>query len=233
MTVIRRSTAALMVGIALALAAPASTAGDDPLLRVVNRDLRFAAHQLRRTLAEVPAGAYPQETGPGGRWTTSGPGRWTSGFLAGSLWLMYQATGDPAWSKAAGARQAGLADERSNRSTHDLGFMIFESFGKGYRLTGADSYRRITVAAARSLATRYSRVVRAIRSWRNPAGASRSDFRVVIDNMMNLDLLFWASDHGGGARPASKALNHPPRTASADVRPDGSTHHLTVHNART
>ena len=103
----------------------------------------------------------------------------------------------------------------------------------GYRLTGADSYRRITVAAARSLATRYSRVVRAIRSWRNPAGASRSDFRVVIDNMMNLDLLFWAADHGGRPGLARKALHHALRTASANVRADGSTYHLIVYNART
>ena len=229
-----RWLAGLTVTVTLALAAPGSTEpANDPLLPVVNRDLRFAAHQLGRTLREVPLTAYPQETRPDGRWNASGPGRWTSGFLAGSLWLMYQATGDPAWSKAAGARQAGLADERSNRSTHDLGFMIFNSFGKGYRLTGADSYRRITVAAARSLATRYSRVVRAIRSWRNPAGASRSDFRVVIDNMMNLDLLFWAADHGGRPGLASKALHHALRTASANVRPDGSTYHLIVYNART
>src|SRR5438270_6195467 len=140
-----RWLAGLTVTVTLALAAPGSTEpANDPLLPVVNRDLRFAAHQLGRTLREVPLTAYPQETRPDGRWNTSGPGRWTSGFLAGSLWLMYQATGDPAWSKAAGARQAGLAAERSNRSTHDLGFMIFDSFGKGYRLTGADSYRRIT-----------------------------------------------------------------------------------------
>jgi len=233
MTVIRRSTAALTVGIALALAAPASTAGDDPLLRVVNRDLRFAAHQLRRTLAEVPAGAYPQETGPGGRWTTSGPGRWTSGFLAGSLWLMYQATGDAAWSSAAGARQAGLAPQRLNRSTQDLGFMIFNSFGKGYRLTGADSYRKVVIRAARSLATRYKRSVRAIRSWNNPSGAPRSDFRVVIDSTMNLDLLFWASQHGGGHRLASKARHHARRTADVQVRPNGSTYHLVIYNGRT
>jgi unsaturated chondroitin disaccharide hydrolase len=233
MTVGRGSTAAVTVAIVLALAAPASTAGDDPLLRVVNRDLHFARQQLTRTLAEVQAGVYPQETGPGGRWTTSGPGRWTSGFLAGSLWLMYQASGNPAWSKAAAARQAGLATQQSNRSTQDLGFMIFNSFGKGYRLTGADSYRKVVIRAARSLATRYRRSVHAIRSWKNPAGAPRSDFRVVIDSVMNLDLLFWASQHGGGHRLTSKARHHARRTAEVHVRPDGSTFHLVIYNGHT
>ncbi|TMK64364.1 MAG: hypothetical protein E6G53_08780 [Actinobacteria bacterium] len=233
MTAARRSTAVLVVALALALAAPASTAGDDPLLGMVNRDLHFARQQLRRTLVEVPAGAYPQETGPDGRWTTTGPGRWTSGFLAGSLWLMYQASGDPSWSRAAGARQAGLAGEQSNRSTHDLGFILFDSFGKGYRLTAADSYRRVVLGAARSVASRYRRSVRAIRSWNNPPRTPRSDFRVVIDSLMNLDLLFWASQHGGGHRLASKARKHALRTARVQVRPNGSTYHLVIYNGRT
>jgi hypothetical protein len=229
----RRSTAALTVAVALVLAAPASTAADDPLLRVVNRDLHFARAQLGRTLAEVPAGAYPQETGPDGRWTLSGAGRWTSGFLSGCLWLMYQATGDPVWSRAAGERQAGLAAEQSDRSTQDLGFMLFDSFGKGYRLTGADSYRTVVVNAARAVASRYRRSVRAIRSWNNPKGAPRSDFRVVVDSMMNLDLLFWASQHGGGNGLAVKALEHALRTARENVRPDGSTYHLVIYDGRT
>src|SRR5438270_387134 len=146
---------------------------------------------------------------------------------------MYQASGDPSWSRAAGARQAGLAGEQSNRSTHDLGFILFDSFGKGYRLTAADSYRRVVLGAARSVASRYRRSVRAIRSWNNPPGTPRSDFRVVIDSLMNLDLLFWASQHGGGQRLASKARKHALRTARVQVRPNGSTYHLVIYNGRT
>src|SRR5256714_12617734 len=133
-----RWLAGLTATITLALAAPGSTEpANDPLLPVVNRDLRFAAHQLGRTLREVPLTAYPQETRPDGRWSTSGPGRWTSGFLAGSLWLMYQATGDPAWSRAAGARQAGPAGERANPSPPHPGLLILENFGQGVPPTRA------------------------------------------------------------------------------------------------
>src|SRR5919204_6197909 len=111
--------------------------------------------------------------------------------------------------------------------------MLFNSFGKGYRLTGADSYRRVVLGAARSVASRFGRPVRAIRSWNNRSGEPRSDFRVVIDGLMNLDLLFWASEHGGGHGLASKAMRHALRTAEVQIRPDGSTFHLVIYDGRT
>lgn len=80
-------------------------------------------------------------------------------------WLMYERTGDPLWRARAQDWQVGLAGQKTNTSTHDLGFMLFNSFGNGYRLTGDDAYRQVVLRAAESLAARYSTTVGCIRSW--------------------------------------------------------------------
>jgi unsaturated chondroitin disaccharide hydrolase len=100
-------------------------------------------------------------------------------------------------------------------------------------MTGNQHYRDVLLTAARSLASRYSSTVHAIRSWKNPPKADPTDFRVVIDNMMNLELLFWASRNGGDPNLAGIALDHALRTAEAHVRPDGSTHHMVVFDSTT
>jgi unsaturated chondroitin disaccharide hydrolase len=75
--------------------------------------------------------------------------------------------------------------------------------------------------------------VRAIRSWNNRGRGARSDFRVIVDSMMNIELLFWASEHGGGRGLAAKALAHARTVARTHVRPDGSTFHEVVFDSRT
>jgi VCBS repeat-containing protein len=211
----------------------ADTTPADPLDAAIAHDLTFAASQLNRTLTETPSGEYPQETASDGTWDNYSAGWWTSGFFPGNLWLMYQATGDAAWRTAAQTRQAGLESQKTRTDTHDLGFMLFDSFGNGYRLTGTTAYRDVALTAAQSLATRYSAVVHAVRSWNNPSGAPASDFRVIVDNMMNLELLWWASKHGGDPALADKALQHALTTAAQHVRPDGSTYHLVIFDAGT
>ena len=229
---VRKGCAALALGFTLAVASP-SVAAAAPLDAAVAHDLSFAAKQLNRTLAEVPSTAYPYETNRTGTWATKSAGWWTSGFFPGSLWLMYQATGNPAWRSAAAARQSGIASQKTNTSTHDLGFLLFDSFGNGYRLTGDDSYRQVVLTAASSLATRYSSVVRAVRSWNNTSTDSPTDFKVIVDGMMNLELLWWASKHGGDPAHGTKALQHALRTMAEHVRADGSTNHLVVFDSTT
>jgi VCBS repeat-containing protein len=205
----------------------------DPLDAIVAHDLTFAAAQLRRTLAETAPDEYPQETRSDGTWTTYSAQRWTSGFFPGSLWQMYEATGDSAWRTAAQARQAGLEGEKTDTGTDDIGFILLDSFGKGYRLTGTDSYRQVVLTAARTLLSRYSSVVGALRSLDNPAGASTTDFRVIVDSMMNSEMLYWASAHGGDPGLANAAVQHAVTTMNAHVRPDGSTYHMVVFDSTT
>ena len=166
----------------------------DSLDQTVQHDLEFAAAQLDATARSISTTQYPSTTDSSGRWQTTGASSWTSGFFPGSLWLMYERTGDSLWRTRAEAWQAGIESQKTNTSTHDLGFMIFDSFGNGYRLTGNDGFRQVVLIAASSLATRYNALVGSVKSWNGPTD---QDFRVIVDGMMNLELLFWASKHGG------------------------------------
>jgi unsaturated chondroitin disaccharide hydrolase len=102
----------------------------------VASDLRVALAHLGTTTATVSPHEYPVRSGADGTWETTGPEEWTSGFLPGALWLAYQRTGDPRLRRQADLREAGIEPQKTNTTTHDLGFMIGGSCGLGARLTG-------------------------------------------------------------------------------------------------
>jgi len=190
--------------------------------------MTFAGSQLAETSRELAPNTYPFFTDSAGAWTTTGPRAWSSGFLAGSLWLQYRQTAGARWRKRAEAAQAGVESQKKRTSTSDLGFMLLDSVGQGYRLTGEDRYRRILLRAAASLATRYDPTVGCIRSW-NTTG----DFRVIVDTMMNLELLFWAARHGGDPAWYHMAVSHALQTRKNSVRPDGSTYQVVDYDPTT
>lgn len=204
--------------------ASAQARAGDPFDATVADDIAFAEHQLAATADASPADAWPQVTDAAGAWVTQPASAWTSGFLPGSLWLAYQASGNPAFRARAERWQAGLARQQDNATTHDIGFMLFDSFGWGARLTGDDADRRVVLAAARSLASRYSATVGATRSWGDRSDSS--DFKVIVDNMMNLELLFWAARNGGEPAWAGMAWQHALTTRAHHVARDGSTTQL-------
>jgi unsaturated chondroitin disaccharide hydrolase len=192
----------------------------------------FAAQQLTAAVGTIANNRYPHYTSPTTQaWVTTDATAWTSGFFPGALWLMYQRTADPAWRAAAEARQAGIESQKTRTNTHDLGFMFFPSFGNAYRLTHNDAYRQVLLTAAGSLATRYNAVVGCIKtSW--PASAS-GEMKTIIDTLMNLELLFWATSNGGNAVWAQQAQSHALRAAAEHVRSDGSTYHVVTYNLTT
>jgi unsaturated chondroitin disaccharide hydrolase len=216
-----------VVAIAFGIGVPAARAALDDTVRA---DLEFAQDRLATTAASVPAGRYPASTGPDGDWVSTGPSAWTSGFFPGSLWLAYGATGDPYWRSQAEARLAGLRGQRRDTSGNDQGFKLLGSFGNAHRLTGEDGYRRVAMRGAESLASRFSPVVGGTRSW---GSGSSPDFTVIVDNLMNLELLFWASKHGGDPALYGMALSHALRTMRDHVRRDGSTSHVVDYSTRT
>lgn len=205
-----------------------AAATDDPFASVIQHDLQFAAQQLSATTATLSTKSYPETTKTDGSWNTSSASGWTSGFFPGSLWSMYQSTSDPVWLTRAQSWQAGLEGQKTNTGTHDVGFIIFNSFGNGYRLTGNDAYRQVILTAAASLAQRFSPTVGCIRSWGSISDTS--NFQVIIDNMMNLELLFWASKHGGKPEWYDMAVSHALKTMANNVRPDGSTYQIANYN---
>ena len=115
---------------------------------------------------------------------------WTSGFFPGELWYMYEYTQDDFWKKQAQAFTANIEDQKTNGGTHDMGFKMYCSFGNGYRLTNDANYKNILLESAATLITRYKPTIGCIRSWDH----SRDKWQcpVIIDNMMNLELLYWA-----------------------------------------
>lgn len=149
---------------------------------------------------------------------------WVSGFFPGSLWYMYQFTGQTKWKNAAERFTAPLEKEKFTTTTHDLGFMIGNSFGKGYELTGNQAYRDILIQSAQSLITRFNPKIGAIRSWDH--NSDKWQYPVIIDNMMNLELLFWASKQTGDPVYYNIALKHAQTTMESHFRDDYSSYHV-------
>lgn len=153
---------------------------------------------------------------------------WTSGFFPGELWFMYEMTNDPAWEERARKFTEPLQVLRYHTGTHDLGFMMYNSFGNGLRLTGDQEYREILLDAARSLATRYKPGAKIIRSWDH--NGDKWQCPVIIDNMMNLELLFNATKLSGDSTFYKIAVSHADQTMKNHYRPDFSTWHVVDYN---
>ena len=183
---------------------------------------RFALHQLARTDRRLRPGRFPTVAVGDGPWRTSGTDGWLAGFWPGRLWLAYELDGHRRWARRAAARQAPLAVRQDDTSTHDLGFLMQTSFGRGAELDRSRSDAEVILRSAAALASRYVRTVGAIRSWDGPPG----EVTVIIDNLMNLELLFWAADHGGRREWRDLAVQHALTTARWHLRPDGSTFHV-------
>lgn len=156
---------------------------------------------------------------------------WTSGFYPGMLWYMYDLTNDNYWKAAAEKQTALVEQEKLNDTTHDMGFKIYCSFGQGYRLTENEDYREVIIESAETLITRYNAKVGAIRSWDH--NADKWDFPVIIDNMMNLELLFRATEETGDSTFYNVAVNHANTTIREHFREDYSSYHVIDFNPKT
>jgi unsaturated chondroitin disaccharide hydrolase len=182
--------------------------------------LGYTEQRLLATDAALDPPAYPVRTKPDSSWLTVGADDWTAGFYAAALWRTYERTRDPAWRQRAQTWQAGLAPETKHDNT-DLGFKLFDTYGVGYQLTGDESYKQVVLQAAGTLARRYDPDVGMFRVW--DAADDRTQYRVNIDAMMNLELMFWAGQNGGNPRYAAMAAHHAERAMRDLVRPDGGT----------
>lgn len=194
---------------------------------------------------------FPHYTHVGGtRYKYFPSSTWTSGFFPGSLWALYEramrhkcgiadvASQQELWNLAK-AWQEGMEKEQFNSNTHDIGFMIMPSFGREHQLHQTESAKGVIMQAAESLMTRYSPITRCIRSWNTQKQVHREwtdpekDFLVIIDNMMNLDLLYYASQISGNNKYAEVATIHAETTLANHFRPDNSSYHLVVYNPMT
>ncbi|SJZ97990.1 Glycosyl Hydrolase Family 88 [Chitinophaga eiseniae] len=195
---------------------------DQALLRKADETLQFAARQYKLMMRHVPDTLLPRSTNKDGSLMTSNANWWTSGFYPGTTWFLYEYTKDPVFKTEALKRMALIQKNQFNTRTHDLGFMMYCPFGNALRITGDTAYKRMLLNSARSLSTRFNPTVGCIKSWDHGTWK----FPVIIDNMMNLELLTWASRESGDARFDKIARTHANTTIKHHFRPDYSSYHV-------
>lgn len=165
------------------------------------------------------------------QWNCTSIYDWTSGFWPGILWYVYEYTRDDEIKKQAERYSSALfpvVDRKADN--HDLGFMMFCSSGNAYRLTGEQKYKEILLRSADSLATLFDKRVGTIHSWPGMRKQKGWPHNTIIDNMLNLELLFWASKNGGGKDLYNIAYSHALVTSQNQFREDYSTCHVVVYD---
>lgn len=196
---------------------------------LIDEQMRFANEQYKVLANNTPADRMPKSL-KDNKLETSDLRWWCSGFYSGSLLYIYEYTKDAAIKTEIDKRLAALEPMKHYTGNHDLGFMMYCSFGNAYRLFNDPNMRKTIDTAAMSLATRYRPTIKVIQSW-----DSSKNFKcpVIIDNMMNLELLCFVSDNGGDVRFKDIAINHANTTLSTHFRPDNSSYHVLDYSLTT
>ncbi|RNL78065.1 glucuronyl hydrolase [Sinomicrobium pectinilyticum] len=184
-----------------------------------------------RQQAKTSGLVSPRTLGPAGALELVAPGDWTSGFFPGLLWYLYEYNGEDVWRKKAETFTANIEQEKWNAGTHDMGFKIYCSYGNGYRLTKNRHYKDVIIQAAGTLIKRFNPNVGAIRSWDH--NKDKWDFPVIIDNMMNLELLFAATEITGDSVYYDIAVKHANTTMKNHFREDYSSYHVIGYDPGT
>lgn len=173
----------------------------------------------------LPRNIYSGQT----RWNKVGIHDWTSGFWPGILWYAYEASGDSSILKNAQKFTEplhGVLDVPVDN--HDLGFMFYCSYGNGNRLKQDSAYHKVLLTAADSLTTLFNPKVGTILSWPSMRAKMNWPHNTIIDNLINLELLFWASKNGGTQNHYDIAVKHAETCMKTLVRKDYTTFHVAV-----
>lgn len=150
--------------------------------------------------------------------------QWTSGFYPGTLWQLAGLENNPELLSGAAQWIQAIEKEKWDSGTHDLGFKIYCSFGNAYEVTNKEAYKDVFITAAKTLCTRYNPTVGALRSWDH--NKDKWDFPVIIDNMMNLELLFEVANLTDDTIMWNIAEQHAQTTLKNHFRPDHSSYHV-------
>lgn len=218
---------------------------------VITSNIDFAEKQLRFALSKIDEARInesvesrekreakklgeltnPRNTEPDGSLNLVVSKDWTSGFFPGELWYMYEYTQDPFWRDKAEIQTEILEREKNNGGTHDMGFKMYCSYGNGYRLTHNEAYKSVLLESAYTLITRYSDRIGSLRSWDH--NQDKWQHPVIIDNMMNLELLFWAFKESQDSVFYQVAVNHARTTMKNHFREDFSSYHVIDYDTIT
>ncbi|WP_345949726.1 glycoside hydrolase family 88 protein [Mucilaginibacter sp. PAMB04274] len=185
--------------------------------------------QTNANLKQYPR-SYHNDTVP----TYTGINDWTGGFWPGCLWYVYDYTRKNKWKDAATTWTESLEANQFNTTHHDIGFMMYCSYGNAYRLTQNPKYKSVLVQSAKSLITRFNPKVGAIKSWnefKSWGSGKVYNYPVIIDNMINLELLFFASKVTGDASYKRVAIKHAEITLKNHFRESGSSYHVVCYDS--
>jgi unsaturated chondroitin disaccharide hydrolase len=199
--------------------------------------IEYCATQATATLKQIPAGTetnIPRTVENGKKdWRYIAYRDWCSGFWPGALWYLYEGTGDKKFKTEAERFTRELIPVSTPGFDHDLGFQVFNSFGNGYRLTKNPAYKKFILTAADSLATLFNPKIGTILSW--PGAVKRNNWphNTIVYNLMNLEMLFWASKNGGSKKLYDIAVTHAQTTMKNHFRADYSAYHVLVYDTVT
>jgi rhamnogalacturonyl hydrolase YesR len=198
----------------------------------IPENISFAGKQTGRAIAVMERTGMvlnPVKLNPDGSVFYCNYTDWRSGFFPGSLWYLYELSGDRALLPLAEKYTQAVKEAQHLTWHHDIGFIIGCSFGNGLRLTSDPGYKEVIIQAARSLSTRFREAPGVIQSWNVDRGWQSErgwECPVIIDNMMNLEILFNATEYTGDSSFFRMAVSHADRTLQEGFRPDGSCYHV-------
>ncbi len=203
---------------------------EEPLSSVIERGLKRSTEQslLMAKELENQEGRLPKTIKKDGTLETSDYAWWCSGFFPGVLWYLYENVETPELKEYAQMYTDRVEPAKNLTNTHDLGFMLFCSFGNGYRITKNPHYKEVLITGAHSLATRYDPSICAIRSW--DFNKDKWQYPVIIDNMMNLELFTWVAKETGDKQFNEIANSHAVKTMEHHFRPDNSSFHVVSYD---
>ena len=203
----------------------------------IRENMEFAAKQYRLMMkANTPWKGMPHTCMKNGKPGCYSIKMWTSGFFPGSLWYLSDYLNDRELQDSALAYTRRMESIKTFTDNHDIGFMMYCSYGNANRFAPQPAYEDILAESARSLCTRFRPNAGVIQSWngfRSWHGDKVYDFPVIIDNMMNLELLFHASKHTGNDEFRKVAVSHATKVMENQVRADNSCFHIIYYDKQT
>lgn len=223
----------------ITLAFSCKSEGDKEKETFLNDNINFSTEQTRLMLKQVgePTGKnYPRTTNEEGKLVTTGMYDWTPGFFPGSLWYLYELTNDTTWRNEAQKWTHTLEPLKTFTGHHDLGFMMYCSYGNAERLAPKPEYKDILIQSAESLSSRFSEKTQTIKSWNYRKAWNDTTewfYPVIIDNMMNLEMLLYASKISGNKRFYDIAVTHANTTLKNHFREDFSSYHVVDYDTIT
>lgn len=198
--------------------------------------LRIMSGQIDRTLQKTSDISRFPRTLKDGNLVTTNKYEWTSGFFPGSLWYIFELTGDQKYRDKAVEWTEALDSIQYWSGSHDVGFMMNCSYGNALRIAGNKDYGKVLIQSAESLIKRFNPTIGCIKSWDFSKAWNDTiewHYPVIIDNMMNLELLFKASQLSGNPKYTQIAVTHAQTTIKNHYRPDYSCYHVVNYDTLT